>query len=671
MINKQILLGLMAFALAAGAAVPAQAAEEGYRDQPAPLPGWTHTQTFQDDTAQKHGIVLSGGDIVRSSPVIAEMDGNAGNGKEVAVAGKDGRLYVYRANGALAWSTQVTPGCALADGDGVVNSSPAAANLFGDGTPYVLVTYGTIQPSGCDGGLAVYRGDNGQQAWRFSLRNFASTQGYTENLYGALSSPAVADTDGDGRMEIGFGGFDRNLYLLNADGSLRWYAHMADTIWSTPAFFDINGDRRLEMIVGSDISANGAIGTPDGGYVYAMNTANRAAKRIEFCAPAFPGTCDRSYILWRAEFDQAIYSSPVIADVLPGNAGAEAVIGASCFFPTNSSAKRGRWLKILRLSDGALLQTLNAPGCIQSSAAVGDVDGDGQLEVAATVNGATEVGGDGRSRVALWKPSNPTPIWSAAPINPDPAGFGPFNDPYGGDLQSPVIADLDGNGSLEVIAANWWSVHVFNGANGAALTCQGNNCGSQIAMRTWKTVKSTPAVGDINNDGKLDLVIGSGNVFNGSQGQLYAWTEFGRLGSPGGNQPASSTPWPMFGGNARHTGVASAGGSGSLLVTPLTKVMLLRPQTSADVLININSDSGVQGKWTLSESSDPGNIVSLPTASGALGSPVAVRLTAPGNLGSYDATIRVESAGLGAQTVAVKVIVVRTVNTIQLPLVMR
>lgn len=665
--KTRLIHGVLAMTLAMGVAAQARASEEGYLDQPAPLPGWTHSQQFTPDTPQKHGIVLSGGDIVRSSPIIAEMDGNAGNGREVAVGGQDGRLYVYRANGSLAWSTQVTPGCSLAGGDGIINSSPAAANLYGDGTIYVLVTYGTIQPSTCDGGLAVYRGSDGQQAWRFSLRNWANSQGYSEGMYGTVSSPAVADTDGDGKMEIGFGGLDRNLYLLNADGSLRWYAHMADTIWSTPAFYDINGDRRLELIVGTDISANGAIGTPDGGYVYAMNTQNRAVKRIEFCAPNYPNTCDHSYILWRTVFDQSIYSSPVIADVLPGSAGAEAVIGASCFFPAGSAPKRGTWLKILRLSDGVVLQTLNAPGCVNSSAAVGDLDGDGLLEVAATVNGASELGFDGLSRVAMWQPENPNPAWAVVPYNPEPAGGGSYNDPYGGDLQSPVIADLDGNGSLEVLAANWASVHVFNGANGNALTCQGP-CGSQLSMRTWKTVKSTPAVGDVNNDGKLDVVIGSGNVVNGN-GQLYAWTDFGRLGSPAGNQTAFSAPWPMFGGNARHSGVV-AGSAGQLVVTPDTLSAMLRVQTNTDAIIRISGD-GASGNWTLSENSDPSDIVSLLGNSGTVGSTVGVRLKAPSKSGTYDATLKVDAGSLGSQTIAVRVIAVRNVVSVKLPLVMR
>jgi hypothetical protein len=126
----------------------------------------------------------------------------------------------------------------------------------------------------------------------------------------------------------------------------------------------------------------------------------------------------------------------------------------------------------------------------------------------------------------------------------------------------------------------------------------------------------------------------------------------------------------MFGGNARHTGVA-AGANSSLMVTPLSLAAVLQPQASIDAYIRISSDSSAGGKWTLSEVSDSNNIVSLPTTSGALGGTVAVRLNAPGNLGSYDAVIRVESAGLGSQNIAVRVIAARNVSRVKLPIVAR
>jgi FG-GAP repeat len=654
----------LAGSIVMSSAPASNAATFGYKDQPPPLPGWTHAQPFRDDTAQRHGIVLAGEDIVRGSPIIAEIDGNSSNGREVTIGGQDGQVYVYRANGSLAWSANALPsGCGVQGGDGRMNSAPAVGEIFGNGVPYVVVAYGTIQESDCDGGVVVFRGNDGAVAWRFSLRNWRNSQGYSpESLYGVTSSPALADVDGDGQMEIGFGGYDRNIYLLNAAGSVRWYYHAADTIWSSPAFVDVTGDGRLEMVIGSDITANAQLGTSDGGYVHAFDTAARQPSRVEFCAPAFPSTCQNNPFLWRTAFDQAIYSSPIVADVLSSNAGPEIIIGSGCFFPAASTDKRGRWIKILRPGDGVVLQTLNAPACVSSSAAVGDLDDDGKLEIVATVMGATALGGDGNSKVVAWNPENSNPWWSMAPRDPNSG----FNDAYGADLQSPVVADVDGNGSLEVLVANFWSVHVLNGRTGAALTCQGpsSSCGSTKSLFTWKTVKSTPAVGDINGDGVLDVVIGSGNVLNsGSRGQLYAWTNI-QLGSPGGAQAPYSAPWPMFRGNATHTGVH--GVNASISVSPEMLPMLGEIGQSTTTSFVVNRSDG--GSWTVAESSDQHNIIRLQTTSGKGRSTVTLLVTAPANPGDYDAEVVVKSQGFPDQIVQMTVRVVTDVSRTYMPL---
>jgi hypothetical protein len=363
-------------------------AQAGSRDQPPPLSGWTHSPKFPDDTRQQHGVVLQGKDIVRSSPVIADIDGNSTNGKEVAVGGVDGILYVYKSNGQLLWSKNVLPQSCTARGD-KINSGPAVGRIYGDGIPYIVVSYGPVGSGDCDGGIATYDGRNGTLKWRFSLREWARKQGYTEGVYGMISSPALADTDGDGRMEIGFGGLDRNVYLLNADGTVRWYYHAADTVWSSPAFVNIDSDPELELVIGTDIMGNPNLNprTYDGGYVYAFDTQPRTPSRIEF----------QTGYKWRTHFNQVIYSSPVIGDVLPNNSGPEIVIGSGCYYPRNVSQlgdKYGKWIKILRLSDGAVLQTLNANACIQSSAALGDLDDDGVLEIVATVNSPTFIDTD-------------------------------------------------------------------------------------------------------------------------------------------------------------------------------------------------------------------------------------------------------------------------------------
>lgn len=631
-----------------------QPAHAGPRDAFPALPGWTHAERYQDDSPDRNGIVLSGGRIVRSSPVIAEVDGNAGNGNEVVVGGEDGRVYVYRSNGSLLWWRDVPiVGCA---NQGLINNRAAVGDLFGNGVPHVLIGYGAILPTdrACDGGVIVYRGPDGAPVWNFSQKAFdeQSVEG-PEHLYGVITAPALADADRDGRMEVAFGGLDRNVYLLNADGSLRWYYHTADTVWSTPLFMNVDSDPQLELIVATDISANPRLNPPthDGGFLHAFETAPVPGGRIPF----------QTGFIWRVAFDQVLYSSPLAADLLPNNPGLEIAIGSGCFFPTDSNDKRGRWIKIIRPSDGRELQTLQAPACVQSSPAVGDLDDDGQLEIVATVSGDPQIGGDGRSRIVAWKPSNPQPMWATVPTDPNSGS----NDPFGGDLQSAVIADLDGNGSLEVIAANFWSVHVLNGRTGEPLTCQNLACGPKPSMFAWYTLKSTPAVGDVNNDGQLDIVIGGSHIFNQSRGHLYAWTGFtGRLNSPPGQQEPYSVPWPQMRRDAMANGV---------LVRPeiVASVREVAAMVSHEVprvlLIGIASSDGSSIPWRAEKVSDPHNLIRGLEVNNDL-----LRVTLGGDglsTGLYSAVIELRAPRVPSVPIGVSVRVVDRVFDVSIPLV--
>src|SRR5512147_774181 len=98
------------FLLSIALAVQPPQAMAGHLDNPPPLPGWTHSPAFLPaDSPGRQGILLSGAHVGRSSPTIAEIDGDALNGREVVVGGDDGMLYVYGADGQLRWSENVLP----------------------------------------------------------------------------------------------------------------------------------------------------------------------------------------------------------------------------------------------------------------------------------------------------------------------------------------------------------------------------------------------------------------------------------------------------------------------------------------------------------------------------------------------------------------------------------
>ncbi|MCB0320122.1 MAG: VCBS repeat-containing protein, partial [Bdellovibrionales bacterium] len=154
-------------------------------------------------------------------------------------------------------------------------------------------------------------------------------------------------------------------------------------------------------------------------------------------------------------------------------------------------------------------------------------------------NNSSAVGGDGTGWLVAFNPENGEELWRTE------AG----SDAYASFKYSPILGDLNGDGGQEVVLMNGNSIRIFDGVTGALLTCSGSVCsGGNARLRIDSAGRNTPVIADIDGDGDLELVAASGS-------EVYIWHEFEDLeGATPGTNSAFTSHWPMWRGNAQRTG---------------------------------------------------------------------------------------------------------------------
>ena len=205
-------------------------------------------------------------------------------------------------------------------------------------------------------------------------------------------------------------------------------------------------------------------------------------------------------IMWRLSMNASLYRPPVMIRLR--NEIPVLVIAPS----------RGSDIFLISAIDGSLIKRLSVSGArFYSPIAIGDVNGDGEVDLILWSYGG------GRDYRVYAIDLNGNILWSFRTIERVDA--------------SPLTADLNGDGFLDVIVADRAGyVYVINGRDGSLLW----------RLDIGAPVRVTPAVGDIDGDGRLELVVAADN------GYVYAY-EF----------PSSSLNvyWGMFQGSPTASGV--------------------------------------------------------------------------------------------------------------------
>ena len=314
-----------------------------------------------------------------------------------------------------------------------ITGTPTAGDLDGDGKPEILVTTRN------DG--VVCLSAEGAVRWKTQIE---------EGI--PWGNAVIADTDHDGAPEVYWISTSGQLERRNGDGTLVWERHMPRPgPEGPPAVGDVNGDGRGEIVF---------CGGPNS----------------VFCVD------NKGEEVWTFRGAATFNNGPVIATVCQTatNCGVMGMPAPEVFVASGDG--------VFYCLDGktgiCVWNHRTFPGRIDTTVAVGDIDGDGACEV---------LYGDGRGYLYCLS-SRGEEKWCFK----------------AGDWieSAPALGDVDGDGEIEVI---------FGAANGNAY-CLSSRGALKWRFPTKKRIAASPTLCDCDQDGRVEILIPS------HSGDLYCFT---------------------------------------------------------------------------------------------------------------------------------------------------
>ncbi|MDL1988603.1 MAG: S8 family serine peptidase [Deltaproteobacteria bacterium] len=419
-----------------------------------------------------------------------------------------------------------------------------------------------------DGVLEVVTGsyEGNIYIWRY---DGTPLEGWPVYIGGQSLTPALADLDGDGDLEIAIGTNssyqNEKLFVLHHNGDPfegNWpkgwgseYGSEINYISDAPTIADIDGDGDLEILVANELreicawhhdgtivsgwpadlfkSQNGtgvSIGDIDGDGDMEILAAESSVSGVEVYGNVYAWHHDGSTVAgWPIDVDGTLYQ-PVLGDV-NGDGKSEVIVGSRAGLFVFNAEGALVFVKYIGINECKL-------PCL------GDLDNDGIPEIILLGGNNTIYAwhGDG-SYVSGW-----------------PRTFGFYNDAL---VSGAVVGDVDDDGEKEIVAA------VYDSYYGRSYLYAFNPDGTFVNGYPKETdidYCSIPVLTDLDKDGDVEIV--AHGRYTGKLGvRVYAWDLPGLYDE-------DRMDWPMIGRNARHTA--------SYLVAP-PSVSILEPADGSTV----------------------------------------------------------------------------------------
>jgi MYXO-CTERM domain-containing protein len=595
------------------------------------------------------GFPIYLGDSGENSPKLADIDGDGI--RDLVYPTSGGRLHVYKITSSGPTELPGFPFSALPE-DGLLSPAPTAStpvylsapayqsggidpklgadpfstapaigDIDGDGKPEIVLSTwsGTLYAVGSDGTI--------KPGWpvRLPLVPSCTTDAsqpkvspcmdtQTRIARGSFAAPVLVDLDLDGKPEIVQAAFDGNVYVFHHDGSpmngypvaIHYQGSLSqepptNRILTTPAVADFNGDGIPDMLVGSNERlGNGG----QSGAAYIIDGRGKNAPTLVL--PNWPVTMTSLMLFplvaegvpnsgvigtFTGTKAAVMHGNATIPMILPSDPGAQGAINT---LPPNALPVRtdptnpGNGVEASSifgpLSKATTPDTM-LPLFAQPS--LGDIDQDGVPDVIAS-------GGSLNLAIALQSKSGGGPsadnllaVWSGKTGKMLPASpmvledFTFFN--------SQAIADLDNDDYPEIITGSGgYFVHAWNG-------CGVEPTGWPKFTGQWMI--STPAVGDVDGDHRLEVAIAS------RDGWLYLWHTQGR--------DDGIVEWESFHHDNANTGNLDTplqqGTPGKKAATPLTVAACTPPSSSSSSSSSGTSTPSGGGCKCRAGADDPGS----------------------------------------------------------------